>query len=287
MKDQAGKILLTGFVLLLAGCASNNPAPVLDRAPPQGIEKPAVIEVKAGYYLVKKGDTLKSIALDHGQDYKDIATWNSLDNPNLIKVDQVLRVIPPEGAAGVETHAVPQPAAIEMRPVVDTMKREPKGGTQPYSDDAWAKLQNPAPATAATNQPKPVEAVAKPVTTLDVDWAWPSNHKVSTPYSEGGSKGLDFEGNLGEPVLAAASGKVTLVTSSLRGYGNLIVVKHNTAYLSVYAHNSKMLVTEGQSVTKGQKIAEVGSTDTDRPNLHFEIRHEGKPVDPARFLPQR
>lgn len=295
---RTAKLLLTGLALLLTGCASNAPAPVFDRAPPQEAEKPTGIDVKPGYYLVKKGDTLRSIALDHGQDYKDIAAWNNLDNPNLIRVDQQLRVIPPEGEAAVETHAVVPPVQIESRPVdsrpaaVDTVKREPKGGVQLYSDAAWAQIQtpqnsqnpalNPSTATAPAAPAKPVVATA-----LEIDWGWPSSQKISTPYSDGGSKGLDFEGKLGEPVQAAASGKVTLVTSSLRGYGNLIVVKHNTAYLSVYAHNSKMLVTEGQTVSKGQKIAEIGSTDTDRPNLHFEIRREGKPVDPAKYLPQR
>ena len=306
MKNQTGNFLLAGLtsvaVLLLAGCASTVPAPLIERASPQAVEKPAAIEVKPGYYLVKRGDTLRSIALDHGQDYKDIAAWNSLDNPNLIKVDQILRVSPPEtGAVVSETHPVAPPTQIETRPVdnkplvaSDAMKREPKGGTQSYTDDAWAQLQKPVASSPAVAPPSktgtPVSvpiAVAPANAANDISWAWPSSNKVTTPYSEGASKGLDFDGKLGDVVLAAASGKVTLVTNSLRGYGNLIVVKHNSTYLSVYAHNSKMLVSEGQSVSKGQKIAEIGSTDTDRPNLHFEIRREGKPIDPARFLSQR
>ena len=299
--------LLTGWMVLLAGCASSGPAPVIDRAPPQVIEQAtpvehaAPIEVKPGYYLVKKGDTLHGIALEHGQDYKDIAAWNNLDNPNLIRIDQVLRVIPPEGEAAVaETRTVAPPVQIESRPVegkpvvADTLKREPRGGTQPYTDEAWAQMQKPAqvaaaavPAATATPPGKPAELAAKPVVAADIDWAWPSGNKVTTPFSEASNKGLDFNGTLGDPVLAAASGKVTLVTNSLRGYGNLIVIKHNATYLSVYAHNSKMLVAEGQTISKGQKVAEIGSSDSDHPNLHFEIRREGKPIDPAKYLPQR
>jgi lipoprotein NlpD len=320
---------------VLAGCANNSPAPVSNRSP-TGLEKPAAVEVKPGYYMVKKGDTLYSLALDHGQDHKDIVAWNNIDNPNLIRIGQILRVAPPEGAAAsstansaiVETRPVAPPIEIESRPVdgkpvvavaaagaTNTLKREPKGGIQPYSDDAWAQIQKPAsapaaatvtqstttlppaaavPATTASTVPSPsksAEPTVKPstaaVAATDINWAWPTNNKVTTPFSEGSNKGLDFNGASGDPVLAAASGKVTLVTNSLRGYGNLIVVKHNATYLSVYAHNSKMLVTEGQAVSKGQKIAEIGSTDSDRPNLHFEIRREGKPIDPAKYLPQR
>lgn len=300
-------ILLMGAVALLAGCASSGPAPVIDRAPLQAAEhaesaeRAAPVEIKPGYYLVKKGDTLRAIALEHGQDYKEIAVWNSLDNPNLIKIGQVLRVVPPvanEGeATGVETRAVVPPQQIETHPVesvpvaAESLKREPKGGTQPYTSETWALMQKPALAATAAAVPappvKPPEPAARVAVPADIDWAWPSSNKVTAIFSESSNKGIKFSGTNGDPVLAAATGKVTLVTNSLRGYGNLIVVKHNASYLSVYAHNSKMLVTEGQTVSKGQKIAEIGSTDSDHPNLHFEIRREGKPVDPAKFLPQR
>jgi len=302
MNFRASFFLLTGGMALLAGCASTGPAPVVDRAPPQAIERAAPAELKPGYYMVKKGDTLYGIALDHGQDHKEIAAWNNLENPNVIKIGQILRVVPPsspdEGeSAAVEIRPVTPPIQIETRPVesrpvaADAVKREPKGGTQPYTDEAWVQLQKPASVVIPTAVPMPQsksgEAVAKSVVAADVDWGWPTSNKLTAPFSDGGNKGLDFSGAVGDSILAAASGKVTLVTNSLRGYGNLIVVKHNATYLSVYAHNSRMLVTEGQSVSKGQKIAEIGNTDSDHPKLHFEIRREGKPVDPAKFLPQR
>lgn len=295
--------LLTGCIALLASCASSGPAPVISRGPLQLIEPPAPVEIKPGDYLVKKGDTLYSIALDHGQDYKEIAAWNNLDNPDLIRIGQVLRVVPPSlpnqgEATGVEILPVAPPPQIETRSVDNSLvalgaiKREPKGGTQPYTNETWAQMQQPVPVpvtavAAPAPQAEPIESVAKAVATTGIDWAWPSSNKVVATFGEGSSKGIDFEGKTGDPVLVAASGKVTLVTNSLRGYGNLIVVKHNATYLSVYAHSSKMLVTEGQTVSRGQKIAEIGNTDSDHPTLHFEIRREGKPVDPAKFLPQR
>lgn len=307
--------LVTGVVVLvLAGCASTVPAPVTERLPEmreQGLARPATVPEaqRPGYYTVKKGDTLYAIALDSGQDYKDVAAWNSLDNPNLIRVGQELRVAPPDGAAPVaETRPVSAPAKVERvesRPLTtptgsntETFKREPRGGTQPYSDQAWAQLQQREAANApvvpqgAADQPAaPVAALppAPPAVAAEagVDWAWPAPGRMVAGYSEDGNKGIDIAGAMGQPVLAAAAGKVTLVSNALRGYGNLVVIKHNTTYLSVYAHNSKILVKEGQTVARGQQIAEIGNSDAPQPGLHFEIRRMGKPVDPLQFLPRR
>lgn len=290
--------------MLLAACASNGPAPLIERSPILRERSPAALatadEPRPGYYTVKKGDTLYGIALEHGQDYKDIAAWNYLDDPNLIKAGQQLRVEPQDGAAPVaETRPVAAPAAVESRPLgssatvtstatanTDTYKREPKAGAQPYSDQAWAQRQQPeTPPPAA----RPIEQVAPPPVANNemIDWSWPASGKVIAPYAEGANKGIDIAGKTGQSVFAAAAGKITLVSNALRGYGNLVVVKHNTTYLSVYAHNSRILVKEGDSVAKGQPIAEIGSSDADQPQLHFEIRRQGKPVDPAQFLPKR
>jgi lipoprotein NlpD len=298
MNMRTNLSLVAAMAGLLVSCASNTPAPIIDRAPPLLLERTTAVELKPGEYMVKRGDTLYGIALDHGQDHRDIAAWNNLDNPNLIKIGQVLRVRPPETAVEngpvAETRPVAPPPQIESHPVTnESLKREPKGGTQPYSDEAWAQMQKSAavPAQAKPAEPGAASGVKSATTVVpvvaDINWAWPTANKTATPFSEGSTKGIDFDGAVGDSVLAAASGKVTLVTNSLRGYGNLIVVKHNTTYLSVYAHNSKMLVTEGQAVSKGQKIAEIGSSDSDHPNLHFEIRREGKPVDPTKYLPAR
>jgi lipoprotein NlpD len=303
--------LIGALLLALAGCASHAPAPVeqRDSGTPVSSGKPVAATVvgasdaRTGFYTVKKGDTLYSIALDHGQNHRDVSAWNNLDDPNKIHVGQQLRVSPPEGAAVAKP--ITGPAAVEVRPLgaaalpasTDAVKREPKGGKQPYSEQVWAQTQKPASAApvAATEKPaekpteKPQEKPAPVAAVGDdaMEWTWPAAGKVSAGFVEGSNKGVDIPGKAGEPVHAAAAGKVTLVSNALRGYGNLVVVKHNTSYLSVYAHNSKILVKEGQSVSKGQKIAEMGSSDTDSPKLHFEIRRQGKPVDPTKFLPAR
>jgi lipoprotein NlpD len=317
----AAATLLLAVGSLMGGCASQAPAPVIERSPPVPVpavpaaaaDTPApVTDPKAGTapgaatYTVKKGDTLYSIALENGQSYRDLAAWNSLEDPNKIQVGQQLRVKPP-GTDAVAPVAVSKPVAlaapIETRPLgtgstanTESLKREPRGGKLPYSEEALARLQRADPASAAEAKAearpapveKPLDRPAPPVVSEDaVEWAWPANGKVTASFVEGGNKGLDIAAGMGEPVLAAAAGKVILVSSALRGYGNFVIVKHTTAYLSVYAHNSRVLVKEEQQVTKGQKIAEIGSSDSDQAKLHFEIRHQGKPVDPLKFLPSR
>ena len=210
---------------------------------------------KPGYYSVRSGDTLTKIALENGQAWRDIAKWNGLDNPNVIEVDQVLRVVPPSMDAGNRAAAKPVTAASASMPVP-------------------ANAPAAAPATAATNDDNLV-------------FAWPHPGQVLSGFDETKNKGLDFAGKAGDPVLAAADGKVVYAGSGLRGYGNLVILKHNNTYLTAYAHNQTLLVKEDQTVQKGQRIAEMGSSDADRVKLHFEIRKQGKPVDPAKLLPAR
>jgi lipoprotein NlpD len=265
------------------------------------VQAAATTDSRIGYHSVKKGDTLYSIALDNGQDYKDVAAWNNLENPNRIMIGQQLRVTPPDNGAPV---AVAKPVSsggpIEVKQSAtpassntDTLKREPRGGKLAYSEEALARARQGEAAARPVDtrpEPKPVEAqpVDKPVVAGDeVEWMWPASGKLITPFAEGSSKGIDIAGKGGDPVLAAAGGVVSYAGAGLRGYGNLVVLRHNGTYLSVYAHNSKILVKEKQTVTKGQKIAEIGSTDSDSPRLHFEIRRQGKPADPQKFLPAR
>jgi lipoprotein NlpD len=209
---------------------------------------------KPGYYSVRPGDTLTKISLDHGQAWRDIARWNGLDNPNLIEVDQVLRVTPPvqEASAARSTPPAKPPASSP-------------GSTPPNN-------------VASTPNVSADENLV---------FAWPHPGQVLANFDEAKNKGLDFGGRAGDPVLAAADGKVVYAGSGLRGYGNLVILKHNNTYLSAYAHNQTLLVKEDQAVQKGQRIAEMGSSDADRVKLHFEIRKQGKPVDPAKLLPAR
>lgn len=281
---------------LLGGCASRTPAPVIERGglPAKGPTPAAAPTGKVEYHTVKKGDTLYSIALEHGQSYRDVAAWNNIDNPNVIRIGQQLRIAAPEGVAVAKPIA--GPAAVETRPLVaggvsntDTLKREPKGGKQPYTEQAMAAAQKPEeprppqPAVQARVEPRPADTVADG----DLNWAWPSGGRVIAAYVEGSSKGVDIEGRIGEPVLAAEAGKVTYAGSGIRGYGNLLIIQHASGLSSVYAHNSKLLAKEGQQVARGQKIAELGSSDTDQARLHFEIRRQGKPLDPLKLLPPR
>ncbi|HEX8963469.1 MAG TPA: peptidoglycan DD-metalloendopeptidase family protein [Rhodocyclaceae bacterium] len=291
-------------VAFLAACASHPPAPVLERtvaSTETTASRPGTpVPVGGDWYTVKKGDTLYSIALEHGRDYKDVAAWNNIDNPNRIRVGQQLRVSPPEGeepiavAKPIQMDAAPAAAKPPAGANTDSFKREPKGGVVAYSDDALARMREPAqqkPAEKPAEKQPPVAEKAPPPAGEDaVDWTWPAPGKTVAGYSESGpaiNKGIDIAGKAGDPVYAAAAGKVVYVGSGLRGYGNLVIVRHNASYLSAYAHNSKILVKETQTVAKGQKIAEIGSSDADQAGLHFEIRRLGKPVDPLNYLPAR
>ncbi|MCF8177361.1 MAG: peptidoglycan DD-metalloendopeptidase family protein [Sulfuritalea sp.] len=297
---NAARLILVLLLLMLGGCASNVSAPVVDRVVVSPSVKPEATAPRADYHTVKKGETLYSISLDHGYDHKDVAAWNKLDNPNVLKIGQQLRVVPPEDGAPVAVvKPVKSSAPVEVKsaavsaPVnTGSLKREPKGGKLAYSEEALnvarQRTQAGTPAEAKTEVKTDNSATEKPVTaTDDVEWIWPANGKLIAPFSEGGSKGLDIAGQAGDPVVAASGGVVSYAGAGLRGYGNLVVLRHNASFLSVYAHNSKILVKEKQTVTKGQKIAEMGSTDAESPRLHFEIRRQGKPADPQKYLPAR
>lgn len=238
----------------MAGCGTTpraKPANVIDRT---GSTEPA----PPGYYRVKKGDTLARIALDHGQSPRDVAQWNTAlnpsFNPNVIEVGDLILVKPPTGSKAAKT----------------TEKTSDKLAEKKSSND---KVDAPA-----TESPKS-EIVAEPGIRL----SWPAKGKVSAEFNET-NKGIDIAGKVGEPILAASDGKVVYAGNSLRGYGNLVIIKHDNTYLTAYAHNSKLLVKEGDTVRKGQKIAEMGDTDSTSAKLHFELRVNGKPVNPTPYL---
>lgn len=228
---------------------------------------------KPGYYTVKTGDTLIRIGLENGQNWRDIVRWNGIENPNVIEVGQVLRVVPPGADAN----------GVVTKPVAPGGKTEARPASAPASGASAAA----AAASGASAPASPPAPVAAKDPDDEVAWMWPAAGPVTGGFDEVKSKGLQISGKAGDPVLAAADGRVVYAGSGLRGYGNLIIVKHNATFLSAYAHNQTLLVKEDQVVRKGQKIAEMGSSDTDKVQLHFEIRRQGKPVDPARLLPPR
>jgi lipoprotein NlpD len=353
-------------VAALAGCGSTPTATVEDRTvgeypewvqprrakspeppkPPQGAAaadrpEPKESDWRPDSYVVKKGDTLFSIALDHGLAYRDLAAWNALADPNVIRAGQTLRLKPPAGWSeeaveepAVVARAATPPAPIEAQPLdappLPPVKSAPKGFKLAYSEQTLAKLRNDLAKPAPTEPAKPVAPVtapsaAAPVPAVEpakpapsapavtakpaarsqapapppadaaapagqdeaVAWSWPARGKLLHAYNQGPNpKGIAIGGNEGQPVVASAPGKVVYAGSGLRGYGKLIIIKHNGTYLSVYAHNRALLVKEGDRVGKSQKIAEMGSSDADQVELHFEIRRLGKPVDPLKYLPQ-
>lgn len=278
-------------VVLAMGCSSRslNNAPVQDRGtsssrPSQG-GVPAPVDTsglkplpgfdnagKPGYYTVKPGDTLIRIGLDAGQNFRDVVRWNNLENPNLIEVGQVLRIVPPGSDNPL----------VVVRPVTSGMQ-----GTT-----TAAPALRPASAAsnplAAASSPQPTASSPQPTATEDdIAWIWPAQGKLIAGFDELKNKGYDIDGNAGDPIIAAGDGRVVYAGAGLRGYGNLIILKHNNTFLTAYAHNQTLLVKEDQSVKKGQKIAEMGNSDADRVKLHFEIRRQGKPVDPAKYLPAK
>jgi len=239
---------------------------------------------KPGYYTVKPGDTLIRIGLDNGHNWRDIARWNALENPNTIEVGQVLRVMPP-GTVVSENGVITRPVGSTS---VETVPASPNA-------TAPAKTATTKPTTASTSSAAPpASSNANSSVAAEADeasFSWPlasgSSAPVLATFQEGKNKGIDWGGQAGDAVMAVADGRVVYAGAGLRGYGNLIILKHNETYLTAYAHNQKLLVKEEQTVRKGQKIAEMGNTDADRVMLHFEVRKLGKPVDPSRYLQAR
>jgi lipoprotein NlpD len=285
-------------------------------------------------HVVQRSETVRSIATQYGLDFRQLGAWNNLENPNLLKVGDTLRLAPPDNpsgltytdtsgpsASGESTNLKPSEASTapfivppgappEGKPLSNSalLKVDPRASKAPYSDQTYARMVGeaaasgsaapvlPLPGGSATTPPA-ASATTTPAATAttpgagvtpgeNVDWAWPlaGKTKVNSVFSEA-SKGIVINGARGTPILAAAPGRVIHSQSVLRGYGKLIIIKHNENWLSAYAHNDKVMVKEGEDVKRGQKIAEMGSTDAEVVKLHFEIRKQGKPVDPAKYLP--
>jgi lipoprotein NlpD len=278
MNRRVRSLSVLGVLAVLAGCTTTslNEAPIVDRserraaAAPAGSAAAVPREARDGTYVVQRGDTLFSIALAFGQDYRDLARWNNLDDASRLQVGQTLRVQPPaDGTAAVAAVPVAPVTAAEVRPL-DSPRAAPASPTAPA----------PAPA-AVPKAPAPADS------SNGVAWAWPASGKVVEGFDEARNKGIDIAGTEGDPVHAASDGQVVYRGNGLRGYGNLVIIKHSDDFISAYAHNRQILVEQGQVVRRGQRIAEMGKSDADVPKLHFEVRRQGKPVDPLKYLPVR
>ena len=253
-------LALIGASVLLSACTTprTTPATVVDRSRIDSAASTATLATPPGYYRVKRGDTVLRIALDQGQSYRDIVRWNNLTDPNQIEVDQLLLVRPPAGK-------------MTVKPLTSAAT------TPPPQKMADQRMAEPAA------EPK-IEAVKPDAPPPGIRLSWPAKGKVVEDFVDGKNKGIDIAGKLGDPIQAASDGRVVYAGNSLRGYGNLVIVKHDNTYLTAYAHNRNLLVKEGDAVRKGQKIAEMGDTDANSVRLHFELRVNGKPVDPLPFL---
>ncbi len=242
------------------------PPASIPAAEPSGKPLPGIENAgKPGYYTVKRGDTLFKVAQTNGQGWRDIARWNNLENPSSIEIGQVLRIVPPGQNVASLPSAQVGPAASAPVVVVKPVAVAPQPEVRPLDP-----------------QPPPVKEGDD-----NIDWLWPAAGPVIATFDDIKSKGVSIGGNAGDPVLAAADGRVVYAGAGLRGYGNLVIIKHNATYLTAYAHNQSLLVKEDQAVLRGQKIAEMGSSDAARVQLHFEIRRQGKPIDPLTLLPPR
>jgi lipoprotein NlpD len=295
-------------------------APPAAATAPAVPQPPAAREAKDGLYTVQRGDTLYGIALAFNQDPREIAKWNDIEDPSRLAIGQSLRVAPPSDAAVSAVPVAPVTAAQTQPltpplpaagspgppPVAPPALPVPSATTAAPSAAAPAAAPSTIPSTAPSAAPS-TGASATPSATVPAapsgvapsaatrpneaaavgNWSWPVDGKVIETFNETRNKGVDIVGKEGDPVLAAADGQVVYSGSGLRGYGNLVIVKHDDEYISAYAHNRQILVKQGQSVKRGQKIAELGKSDADVPKLHFEIRRQGKPIDPLTVLPKR
>lgn len=257
--------LVAGLVLVLAGCSITQPAaPVREwRRPAKRVPKPP--PVLPDTYLVQPGDTLFRIAFEHGLEYRLLADWNDLTDPSRIKVGERLRLKAP---ASMKPEVRPQTSPPAPAPAPAIVVTTPAAESAP----AARKVSLAPPGESGDTTPD--------------DWTWPAKGEVLSRFGASpGANGVDIGGARGSPVFAAAAGRVVYVGAGLRGYGKLIIIKHSGALLTAYGHNDRVLVSEGQMVKLGERIADMGDSDSDRVKLHFEIREYGKPVDPMGYLP--
>ncbi len=246
--------------ILMAACTTTNRAPIENLAGGSDVSGSSGMSAGQPSYVVRPGDTLYSIARQHQVSWEDVARWNNIQDPSQLRVGTTLRVGTGEGSA------VAQASGAQVQPIASgNVESRPLDG-----------------ADSSPSAPRP-----EPDTSSGINWAWPADGEVVGQFNESLNKGIDIQGEVGDPVRATADGVVVYAGSGLRGYGNLLIVRHNATFLSAYAHNSRLLVGEGDNVSRGQQIAELGQSDAPSPRLHFEVRRGGTPEDPMRFLPAR
>ncbi|MEJ8567411.1 peptidoglycan DD-metalloendopeptidase family protein [Elongatibacter sediminis] len=296
--NRTGIVSAFLIALIVSACAGPPPAPVVDRSAGQSYAG----STPDGHYRVRRGDTLYAIAFRYGLDWRELAHWNQVRAPYVILPDQLLRLSPQRGstASTVSETRQASTSGVVTRPAAGTGRATtraldtPRASTVDTAPKAVeAPAQPPPPATQSTatrTETRPPPPQAAPVSGADPSqWLWPTEGRVLGRFIAGdpSRKGIDIAGKAGQPVTAAAGGQVVYSGSGLIGYGELIIIKHSDRMLSAYAHNSRRLVSEGQQVAAGAKIAEMGTNDRNQEVLHFEIRVNGTPRDPLDYLPSR
>lgn len=292
------------FILLLSACGGNRSViPITDQS--TGLRYP-----ESEYRTVMPGDTLYSIAWEAGRDYHDLGKWNTIEPPYIVRPGQKIRLFPPRNrtdnaakkykakkyktvVAGDTLYSIAENEGVHYRDLASWNNIGP-----PYVIRPGERLRVTPPGTARSSEPRPsrktpsspktvTTAVSKPATGIG-PWVWPTDGRILARFAPTGiNKGLDIGGKWGQVIRAAAAGRVVYQGSGLRGYGQLIILKHNRDFLSAYAHCERIYVEEGEVITRGQRIAAMGGSGTDRVKLHFEIRYRGSPVDPLKYLPRK
>jgi lipoprotein NlpD len=277
----ACSLVLGACAAILTSCSYGNIAPV-ESATRAATPKPGP---KPNAHVVHRGDTLYSIAWRYGLDYRRLAGWNAIREPYTIFPGQKLRLTQPPRTASTRSESIkkkrlPPPSSSQSKSA-----RAP-GTSSKSPSSAPANKSGSKKATSSGSRKKSASGTAKAGNAPVKRWRWPAKGKVVTSFSRSGGKGIDIAGKFGQVIVAASDGSVVYSGSGLIGYGQLIIVKHNKRYLSAYAHNNKILVKEGDTVKGGQRIAEMGRSGSNRAMLHFEIRRDGKPTNPVRYLPK-
>jgi lipoprotein NlpD len=298
-------VVLVAVLAVAAGCATRRtPAPVVDARASKPLATKAVLppispKQSGEVHVVRRGETLYSIAVDHGADYRELAQWNQLEDPTRLRVGQQLRVKPPAGAAALAVPAAAEGVQIGSARILGRVESRPLEALPPLpartpapakTELARMEVAKPKPTPAKTDAaPARTEATPAPAKSdapTGAQFIWPVKGKVLAEFAEPRRKGIDIDGRPGDPIVAAAPGRVTYIGTGIPGMGKLVVIKHENGFITVYGHNRSILVKEQQAVARGQRIAELGSTDSERPKLHFQIRKGAAAVDPLLYLPR-
>jgi lipoprotein NlpD len=278
VRGASAAVLLCAALLCvaqLAGCVSQSTSVPVSRR-----------EARAAIHVVQAGETLSTIARYRRVDAGELAAWNGITDPGSLRIGQRLRLVPPRGYVALPPAAVSprsEPSSARQPPPTPTRSTRPQARTQPPRTSASTPSPRAATPPARASAPPPRQS-APPVAAVPPRWSWPTDGRVVSKFGSDIASGVGIGGREGQPIRAAADGRVVYAGGGLIGYGQLVIIKHDEMFLSAYGHNAELLVTQGQEVQRGATIALMGQGPNRQPRLHFEIRRNGVPVDPLLFV---